>query len=299
MYWLGVVKANILVSMNTKLASAGSVTFSAVKTIFPGLIVSIIGGSFAFWMFNNPDKIRGKATLRAWESLKQYERLYIDNTDQINCENFSEGIERFKNNMLHQIQMTSENLRNVLDKENNVDNLMLAVINMRIDSYNEMKKLTGTLLDTLNSLNKNLATASTQWIDLHTTYMDECAYLKNRDTATINKILKKLSQTYSVSFLEDKFLPDLSELRKKIIGKWQIALYQVTFELKDDGTGFWNGLHGNQPTTWQIDSTIIKIRYNDNTMEYDLSVKRTTDDVLSLYQIGGSKETAYIACRIN
>ena len=43
------------------------------------------GGSFAFWMFNNPDKIRGKATLRAWESLKQYERLYIDNTDQINC----------------------------------------------------------------------------------------------------------------------------------------------------------------------------------------------------------------------
>ena len=80
--------------------------------------------------------------------------------------------------MLHQIQMTSENLRNVLDKESNVDNLMLAVINMRIDSYNEMKKLTGTLLDTLNSLNKNPAIATTQWIDLHTAYMDECAYLK-------------------------------------------------------------------------------------------------------------------------
>lgn len=285
--------------MNTKLASAGSATFSVVKTIFPGLIVSIIGGSFAFWMFNNPDKIRGKATLRAWESLKQYERLYIDNTDQINCGNLSEGTERFKNNMLHQIQMTSENLGNVLDKETNVDNLMLAVINMRIDSYNEMKKLTGTLLDTLNSLHKKPAITTTQWIDLHTTYMDECAYLKNRDTATINKILKRLSQTYSISFTEDKFLPDISELRKKIIGKWQIALYQVTFELRDDGTGFWNGMHGNQPTTWQIDSTIIKIRYNDNTVKYDLSVKRTTDEVLSLNQIGGSKETAYIACRIN
>jgi len=285
--------------MNTKLASAGSATFSVVKTIFPGLIVSIIGGSFAFWMFNNPDKIRGKATFRAWESLKQYERLYIDNTDQINCGNLSEGIERFKNNMLHQIQMTSENLRNVLDKESNVDNLMLAVINMRIDSYNEMKKLTGTLLDTLYSLNKNLATATTQWIDLHTTYMDECAYLKNRDTATINKILKRLSQTYSISFSEDKFLPDISELRKKIIGKWQIALYNVTFELRDDGTGFWSGLHGNKSTTWQIDSTIIKIKYNDNTMQYDLSVKRTTDDVLSLNQVYGSKETSYLACRIN
>ena len=62
--------------MNTKPASAGSAAFSAVKTIFPGLIVSIIGGSFAFWMFNNPDKIRvERQPSRAWESLKQYEKV--------------------------------------------------------------------------------------------------------------------------------------------------------------------------------------------------------------------------------
>src|SRR5512138_739468 len=126
--------------MSTKLAGAGSAVWGFSKTIFPGLIISIIGGSFAFLVFNNPEKIRGKATLRAWESLKQYERLYTNNTDILNCGNIVEGTERFKSNMLHQIQMTSENLKNILEKEGNVDNLMLAIINMKIDSYNEMKK---------------------------------------------------------------------------------------------------------------------------------------------------------------
>jgi hypothetical protein len=280
--------------MGIKLSAAGTKLISGVKTVFPGLLVSIVGGSFAFWMFNNPDKIRGKATLRAWESLKQYERLYTSNTDQINCGNLSEGIERFKSNMLHQIQMTSENLKNVLDKENNVDNLMLAIFTM--------KKLTGTLLDTLNSMYKkpgNETEVAQQWINLHTTYMDECAYLNNRDTATVNKILKGLSQTYSINFTEDKYLPDITELRNKILGKWQIALYQVTFELKPDGTAYWNGMQGDQPSSWQLDSNIIKIKYNDGTLKFDLAVKRVTTDVLSLRQIGFAKETSYIACRIH
>ncbi len=288
--------------MGIKFSNAGTAFAGIAKTIFPGLFVSIIGGSFAFWMFNNPEKIRGKATLRAWESLKQYERLYTSNTDQINCGNFSEGIKRFKSNMLHQIQMTSENLKNVLDKENNVDNLMLAIINMKIDSYNEMKKLTDTLLNALNSMNNTSGTdadINQRWIDLHTTYMDECAYLNNRDTATVNKILKGLSQTYSIGFSENKFLPDTTGLRKKVIGKWQLALYNVMFELKDDGTGYWNGMQGNQATTWQLDSTIIKIKYNDNTVKFDLSVQRTTDDVLSLNQLGGSRQTSYIGCRLH
>ena len=288
--------------MAIKFLNAGTAFAGVAKTILPGLFVSIIGGSFAFWMFNNPDKIRGKATLRAWNSLKQYERLYTSNTDQINCGNLSEGIDRFKSNMLHQIQMTSENLKNVLDKENNVDNLMLAIINMKIDSYNEMKKLTGTLLDTLNSMNKkpgNETEVAQRWINLHTTYMDECAYLNNRDTATVNKILKGLSQTYSINFSEDKYLPDTTELRKKIMGKWQIALYNVTFELKPDGTAYWNGMQGNQPSTWQLDSTIVKIKYIDGTLKFDLAVKRVTPDVLSLRQIGFAKETSYIACRIH
>jgi len=49
------------------------------------------------------------------------------------------------------------------------------------------------------------------------------------------------------------------------------------------------GLQGNQQTTWQLDSTIIKIKYNDNTVNFELSVQRTTDDVLSLKQLGGSR----------
>jgi hypothetical protein len=289
-----------------KLSNTGTAFAGIAKTIFPGLIVSIIGGSFAFWMFNNPEKIRGKATLRAWESLKQYERLYIDNTDRINCGIVDDGIERFKSNMIHQIQMTSENLKNVLDKESNVDNLMLAIINMKIDSYNEMKKITGALLDTLKSIDdvgahskKEFEQLAMRWIGIHSNYMEECAYLKNRDTSTINRILKELSKTYSISFKDDNFLFDISGLRKKIVGKWSIALYKVSFELKEDGTGLWESFEKTKPCTWRLDSANIQIKYNDDQGVLNFSILKTNSDVLTISQKGGEfKNNAYTACRI-
>jgi uncharacterized protein YukE len=293
--------------MGIKFSNAGTAFAGVAKTIFPGLFISIIGGSFAFWMFNNPEKIRGKATLRAWESIKQYERLYIDNTDMINCGIAENGVERFKSNMIHQIQMTSENLKNVLDKENNVDNLMLAVINMKIDSYNEMKKLTGTLLDTLQSIDdtgagseKELEQLARRWIGVHSKYMDECAFLKNRDTTTVNKILKELNKNYSINFTEDNFLPDTANLRKKIIGTWTIALYKVSFEFKQDGTGYWNAMEKNISCTWQLDSTMIKVKYSDGSGVLNFSVIKTNNDILTIRQEGGEiKNNSYIACRLH
>jgi len=95
------------------LSSVRNASLNAIKTVFPGLIISIIGGSFAFLVFNNPEKIRGKATLRAWESLKQYERLYNENTDRISCGDYIFRLDRIKTDMIHQIQMATENLKNI------------------------------------------------------------------------------------------------------------------------------------------------------------------------------------------
>lgn len=291
--------------MNIKLATAAPAVWGFTKTIFPGLIISIIGGSFAFFVFNNPEKIRGKATLRAWESLKQYEKLYINNTDAINCGFVGEETQRFKNNMLHQIQMTSENLKNILEKEDNVDNLMLAIINMKIDSYNEMKNQTETFLDTLIKLDEislryqnDRAKFLQNWTVIYSGYMDECAYIKNRDTATINKILKELSKTYSLNFPSDKALPALPELRKNLIGNWSVALFKVSFGLKEDRTGFWNAYDSTFKCTWRLDSTLLKINLGDNAGTINLSIQRVAPDNLVLNQLGGeSKNNSFLACR--
>ena len=114
---------------------------------------------------------------------------------------------------------------------------------------------------------------------------------KNRDTATINKILKDLTKHIPLVFQKISFCPTY-QITKKIIGKWQIALYNVTFELRDDGNRLleWPAWQSIQPPGKLI-LQLSKSRYNDNTMQYDLSVKRTTDDVLSLNnQIGGSNK---------
>jgi hypothetical protein len=290
--------------MAIKFSNAGTAFAGIAKTIFPGLIVSIIGGSFAFLVFNNPDKIRGKATLRAWESLQQYEKLYINNTDEINCGNVSEGAERFKNNMLHQIQMTSENLKNILEKEGNVDNLMLAIINMKIDSYNEMKKQTEVFLDTVISLDnislkvmQDKQEFTSRWIQTYSSYMDECAYLKNRDTATINKILKELSKSYSISFMQEKNIPALSELRRNIIGNWNVSLFKVSFGLNEDSTGYWNAYDSTWRCTWQLDSTKLKVNLN-NAGNIEIFLERVTPDKIVFKEPGGEfKNNFFLACR--
>ena len=293
--------------MAMKFSNTGAAFAGIAKTIFPGLIVSIIGGSFAFWMFNNPEKIRGKATLRAWESLKQYERLYINNTDAINCGNIIEGAERFKSNLLHQIQMTSENLKNILEKEGNVDNLMLAIINMKIDSYNEMKKQTEIFLDTLISLDEkslqyqlDKVEFTKKWIQTYSSYMDECAYLRNRDTATIHNILQELYKTYSINFSQEKSLPDLAKLRQSMIGNWSVALFKVSFGLKEDSTGYWNAYDRSFKCTWDLDSTTLKINLNDNAGNMTLLIERVTADKIIFNQLGGEfKNNTFLACKTN
>jgi hypothetical protein len=293
--------------MGIKFSAAGTKLLSGVKTVFPGLLVSIVGGSFAFWMFNNPDKIRGKATLRAWESLKQYERLYTSNTDQINCGNIIEGAQRFKSNLLHQIQMTSENLKNILEKEGNVDNLMLAVVNMKIDSYNEMKKQTEVFLDTLISLDEtslqyqlDKVEFTKKWIQTYSSYMDECAYLRNRDTAKIHNILQELSKTYSINFSQEKSLPDLAKLRQSMIGNWSVALFNVSFGLKEDSTGYWNAYDSSFKCSWKLDSTTLKINLNDNAGNMTLLIERVTPDKIIFNQLGGEfKNNTFLACKTN
>jgi hypothetical protein len=293
--------------MALSFSKTGSAIGGVAKTIFPGLIVSVIGASFGFLVFNNPEKIRGKATLRAWESLKQYEKLYIDNTDEINCGNVGEGVDRFKSDMIHQIQMTSENLKNILEKEGNVDNLMLAIINMKIDSYNEMKKQTEIFLDTLKSIDEISITTeaaaekeqiTSRWIQTYSKYTYECAYLKNRDTATINKILNEISKTYSIKFSPEKNLPALNELRQKLIGNWSVALFKVSFGLNEDSTGYWNAYDQSFKCTWKIDSTTVKLTTADQgTMEF--TIERLTPDKLVLNQAGGEfKNNTFLACRI-
>ena len=289
--------------MATKLATAGTAFLGIAKTIFPGLIVSIIGGSFAFIVFNNPDKIRGKATLRAWESLKQYERLYTENTDHISCGDYVIRFDRFKIDMIHQIQLIIENLKNIQDKETNVDNLMLAVINMKIDSYNEMKKLTETHMDSLLSLYHTSDFSEAAIMNrmdrlkrFYGDYMEESAYIKERDSASITRMLKELSNTYSLNFEEDKFLPDSAGLFKKVIGKWNLGLLPFSFELKADGTGYWKMLKDSLQCTWKLVADTIKVNFiNDSHM--NLEIKRLYPDILVLNDTGDDHDNIVVACR--
>jgi hypothetical protein len=299
--------------MATKFLSAGSAVLGAGKSILPGLFVSIIGGSFAFLVFNNPKKIKGKGTRTAWESVRQYEHLFIDNTDIINCDNWFNRPDRYKNNLLHQIEMTSENLKNVLNKEEHVDNLMLAVINLKIDSYNEMKELTNRFMDSMSYLAylaKDQAYVKEE-IDarfqrVHGQYMDEVSFLRDRDTMTIRKVLAELSNTYDIKYTEEDNFLDTSALSEKITGKWALVLYPVQVQIGPGKTGFWIREGTAYPFKWEQDKEVLHFRFikdadpSKNRMsDFDIKVKRITDKIFT-FNISSYQETStFTGCKMN
>lgn len=291
--------------MALSFSKTGSAIGGVAKTIFPGLIVSVIGASFGFLVFNNPEKIRGKATLRAWESLKQYERLYIENTDRISCGYSVLRFDRLKTDMLHQIQLIIENLKNIQEKESNVDNLMLSIINMKIDSYNEIKKLTEAQMDSLLSLNQTsnfsedaITKRLDKWKNIYGDYMEESAYLKDRDTTSTNRILKELSKTYALKFIENKFLPDSAELSKNILGTWNFALFPIKLVLKPDGGGYIKMMNDSMAMNWRLESDTIKVKsINTTDRNGAFVIKRVYPDILVLSEENGTYGIIVVACR--
>ena len=105
-----------------------------------------------------------------------------------------------KKDLLHLIEMTRQNILDLKD-DHDIDKRLAAIINLKIDSYNERRKNTETYLDKVDSLNaeiirdnydteKQLELTSLIQVKFH----GENDHITNRDTAVINSILNDLNK---------------------------------------------------------------------------------------------------------
>ncbi len=248
---------------------------NAVKVVLPGIIVSLIGGTAGVMLFNNPGKIKGRATQAAWHAVIQYEKIYDNNiitTARFASTETINGLKQYKDDLMHQIQMLTENYRNIKE-ENNIDSRLLAVINCKTDTYNQIHRLTDVYLDSMvklaenpvfyvprtnddsdSSYNNKVETAS---VDIMNTYNRRRMHLIDRDSSTISNILEQLTQSYSrplYTFRFAKRLPDeYKRTLQNIIGDWDLLFSGEKLSLNNDHTGALISNGYSNTGSWQLD----------------------------------------------
>jgi hypothetical protein len=255
-----------------------------IKLVLPGIIISLIGATAGFYIFNNPTKNKAKATYATWNVLKQFEQIMIDNTDLIPCRADSMDQVVFKKDYIHLLEMTRQNILD-LKEEGNVDKRLDAVINLKIDSYNEIKKISEVYLDTFmilkDEINRGLHVPEQQLIITsyyQQKYANEVDHVTSRDTAIINGILNDLTRNYIAyvdSFKIDETTQTAGELQSFIIGKW-LTTDKVLIDIKFGGKGIWTQNNVETEFTWKYDNLLLLAGiFSKNTQQPQKSVKMT------------------------
>jgi hypothetical protein len=244
-----------------------------IKAVLPGIIISVIGATSAYYIFNNPEKTKAKSTYATWKVINQFEEMLNVSSELLPCRSATGNEIQMKKDFIHLYEMTRQNLVD-LKSEEKLDKRLSAVLNLKIDTYDELKKQTEVFLDSaglvqLMAKNKELDSSNQNGIisGMQTRYINNLNHVVYRDTSMINSILGQLNQSYS-SYV-DSFLvaaekiQSFEEVKKLITGTWLST--NVTFEFKPGGSGNWvetdlkTGEENNLDLTWTIKDALVTI----------------------------------------
>jgi len=269
-----------------------------IKLVLPGIIVSVIGLFASNYIFNNPKKNKAKATYNTWNVVRQFEENFEENSDLIPCRLDTFDQVQFRKDYIHLLEMTRQNILDLKD-DDNIDKRLAAIINLKIDSYNETKKISENFLDSFLVVKKELSTgqytpeeelAVTSYMQQN--YFTELAHIINRDTAIITSILNDLTKSYIDyvdSFKVEQKTQLLKELQANVIGKWYTT-DKVTVDIKKNGTGHWSQEDLDTDFTWKFDTSMI-VKDKVTTRFSQLEIKFSNGGIIPLEIM---KATAHI-----
>lgn len=285
-----------------------------IKLVLPGIIVSLIGLTASNVIFNDPVKIKGRNSRTAWDNLLRYEKIYEDNTEELTCiYNQGFGTKYFKD-MIHLQEMTLENIKKLGD-DDDIDKLVASIINLRIDTYSQLKNITTKFIDSINYLgnlrymeedtagiNENIRTQTV----LQRDYIAEKTHITLRDSSIIKRLGNELQKTYkafaNVKFTGPLYMP-IDTIQQRAIGTWSEVTNEISkvFTLKKDNTGILNLNDVSHNFTWKFDETSklkLKISFTDKfEPDWVFDLERCTDRLLQ-YKSDKTGEITIVACRM-
>jgi len=278
-----------------------------IKLVLPGIIVSVIGLFASNYIFNNPEKNKAKATFATWKVINQFENILEKNSDLLPCNTPSNDQLQLKKDFIHLYEMTRQNMADLKDEEK-IDKRLSAILNMKIDSYTELKKLTEAFLDSaqfvmtaadrgdISGQEKNYRISQMQ-----SKYVIELAHVATRDTTVIKNILNELNQSYSSyvdSFVVVQKIQSPEEIKKLVPGSW-LTTDKVTIKIEADGTGNWEQPNTEFDFTWALKNSTLTIKNKNTGKEIVLEIIKISDHLVTFVITDQNGNEMFAnACRI-
>jgi len=256
-----------------------------LKLVLPGVIVSLVGASAAFFIFNNPEKNMAKQTHASWTVVKDYETAFKNGFEESFCVNDNSNQIQFRKDYTHLLEVLIKNLED-LKKEENTDMQFKAFLNLKLTRYNDAKKITEVFLDSVINLNQlaelypNDPVLKQKGQQLQKDYAIDLAHLETRDTSELKRIalaLNKQHKAYTDSFLLE--LPreqTIAEIKQNFIGKWRFPEIMATVEFKKDKTGMWEELNTQHSFKWTMADKIVTLYFDNETHNFYMAEATAT-----------------------
>jgi len=274
-----------------------------IKLVLPGIIVSLVGATSVFFLFNNPKKNKAKNTYQVWNVIREYEDAFSKGTQDAFCMADSLDQLTFRKDYTHLLEILINNLED-LKGNDDVDTRLKAFLNIKIARYSNAKKLTDTYLDTLLPLNavllKDPGNESLRQIALNEQekYISELAHIETRDTSELKRIAAALNKehiSYTDSFLlNTEIRQPLAEMKKYFIGKWHFPEIAVTAEIKKDSTGIWEVEGRSIGFKWTMDERIMTFNFKTNETHHFRLIKATPDIFSAIWK---ERDFVLLGCR--
>ena len=288
-----------------------------IKLVLPGIIVSLIGLTASNFIFNDPVKIKGKHSLAAWNNLVYYQKIYDLNAEQLTCQYSSNiGGDYYFKDLIHLQEMTIENLKN-LKEDKDLDKIVGSIINLRIDTYTQLKNLTVKFIDTLmfwDRIEQTLAakdSASKKELakivkTIQDEYLNDRQHISTRDTSIISGLGDELKKTYAAfensNFKSPRLTEIIDTIHRRMLGNWSMTkngmIATVEFDGADKGSLSQN--NKEEKFTWKFlgkDSTKLKIDFDNILLsDWPLDIPYCSETIMQYKE--AENGVVLVACRI-
>ena len=272
--------------------------------VLPGIIVSLIGATAGYFLFNNPDEKKAKESYKTWSVIKEYESAFKKGFESYYCSTDSLDMIKFRKDYAHLLDILINNLQD-LKGNKEMDPRVSAFLNFKISRYKESMKITDTFLNQLEPVSdqlrlypeNNFLRAGAKRLEQN--YLIDLAHIETRDDQELVRISDALNtehKKYTDSFrVEIEKMQPIKEIEKNVAGKWSFPEVQYIIEFNKDSSGMWHEAGLDIPFNWTMKDSVVTL--NLPVQVFKFVMFKATSTAFAAYW--SDKEIFMIGCRRN
>jgi predicted ribonuclease YlaK len=234
------------------------------KNILVGVITTVLGATVIYFLgFHDSGKGEKKkkrdATVTAWNSLLQYEKLFQQTANKMICLGETETAAKEVTDEMDQVIKDMGNIK----KEEFVDNRMETLVDRRMDSYTKRKTFIEDFYNevfTLSAKNLSDEELNNEAVSIQKKLGDRVASLESKDGDYITEIKATLEKEYDTKLNIPEFNFDIKS--ESLKGKWKMNKAS-DLNISADGSFTWSSDNVSTSGNWSLSEDIINFNFKD------------------------------------